>query len=77
MILRTLSGLLLFAGAYAVLNWFVLRFSILYIFVVTDYVTSLTNFAILAIQAASLLIATVFLSRKWLGPLSLKAKGAL
>jgi glucan phosphoethanolaminetransferase (alkaline phosphatase superfamily) len=67
MILRTLSGLLLFAGAYAVLNWFVLRFSILYIFVVTDYVTSLTNFAILAIQAVSLLIATVFLSRKWLG----------
>lgn len=62
---RALAGVALFALAYAVANRFQLTHGVLYRWAANDPGNALTNFALLAGQAAALLGAAWLLPRRW------------
>lgn len=60
-----IAGLIAFAGFYAIANRFQLVNSVLYRAAADDWVNAAWNFATLAVQAAALLGAVIFLPKKW------------
>jgi hypothetical protein len=68
---RALGGLVLFAAAYAIINYHPLVASVLHRVAANDAANAAFAFLLFSVQALTLLVGLIFLPRRWLWPLLL------